>query len=39
MESLQRQLTSASNLPREGAKPPQIEAFKAAIIQGYTRIT
>ena len=33
MESLQKQLTSASNLPREGAKPPQIEAFKAAIIQ------
>jgi hypothetical protein len=34
MQSLQKQLASASNsLPCECAKPPQIEAFKAAIDQ------
>lgn len=34
MEPLQKQLSSASSsLPRERAKPPQIEAFKAAIDQ------
>ena len=34
MESLQKQLASASNsLPDQGAQPPQIEAFKAAIDQ------
>ena len=34
MEPLQKQLSSASSsLPRERAKPPQIEAFKVAIDQ------
>ena len=34
MEPLQKQLSSASSsLPRERAKPPQIEAFKVAIGQ------